>query len=200
MSRKLLLLGLLLLCASCAAFTPRDVGKANMLSLDAVETHPAATSKARLPLMIAYPAASPELDTYRIAVERADRREDYFAGSRWNEFLPSLVQQALKETLSRSGIFSHVEADENKMDTGYRLLTSITRFKAVYAKADSAPRIAIAMTFTLKKAHRAAIVKEFTMESSVQANENSIPAIAAGFNAAFGDIERQLVKKLSWRK
>lgn len=183
---------------ACSLTAPRDVGKANMFTLSAPE-HVQVFPRRNGILQVNYPSVPSELDTYRIAVATADGRQDYFARTRWSEFLPSLVQAALQDTLTRSQLFSYVDTDEGKSRETYVLTTEIQEFQAAYQSAGAPPLVTIRMVFRLSVANTGRVVKQFSTRHTAVASANQLPAIAAAFAKAFADSQTEVVQTLGAR-
>src|SRR4051812_45605120 len=102
-------------------FAPRDTGSAFMFALEPVEVTPAQDKAlAEKVLVVAQPTATAELDTYRIALKKGGQRWDYYAGARWSDFLPAVVQDDLTKTLAQAQLFKNVTTDGSGL-TGDRI-------------------------------------------------------------------------------
>jgi cholesterol transport system auxiliary component len=200
MRKFLLVYGVLLtgLIAACS-FEPRDTGSGFMFALEPVEAAaPPAADKTLVDkvLVIAQPTAIAELDTYRIALKKGAQRWDYYAGARWSDFLPAVVQDDLTKTLEQSGLFKNVTADESGL-TGDRILkVEIKKFQAEYAEG-AAPVIRIRLAVNLISRLERARLASFTISAEKAASGNTLSSIQAAFAAAFSDAERQAVTKLA---
>jgi cholesterol transport system auxiliary component len=186
------------LLASCT-FAPRDTGSGFMFALEPIEAAaPAATDKilADKILIVAQPTAVAELDTYRIALKKGGQRWDYYAGARWSDFLPAVVQDDLTKTLEQSGLFKNVTADESGL-TGDRILkVEIKKFQAEYAEG-AVPVIRVRLAVSLISRLERARLASFTVSAEKAASSNTLSSIQAAFAAAFSDAERQVVAKLA---
>lgn len=199
MKKFLASLSLLCVLASCSLTAPRDVGKANMFTLESPEGVHAGRTLAGV-LKIDYPSVPSDLDTYRIAVQTADGRQDYFAGARWNEFLPSVVQAALQDTLAKGQVFTYVETDEGNVANQYVLHTEVAECRAVYETAKAPPLVKIRMVFRLSLPASQKAILRFAVEKTAKAEGNSLLAIAKAFNVAFEAVAKDAVHKLSKAK
>jgi cholesterol transport system auxiliary component len=180
-----------LLLASCT-LTPKDTGRAYMFALPPVET--AAHARSGDSLTVALPLTSPELDTYRIALTRNGGRWDYYAGARWADFLPLMVQDSLTKTLADAKLFKSVSTDQSGADGEEILSAEIRTFQAEYEDKAAAPTIKIRLTVHLKKRG-----SSFEIKTEAKAAKDSLPAIQAAFATAFGEAQRQVVYKLGRR-
>jgi ABC-type uncharacterized transport system auxiliary subunit len=185
-----------MLLASCSVTTPRDVGNANKITLNTV-TLPASKAPAKYnSIQIEYPTASTELDTYRIAVTKTDGMDGYFEGTRWNEFLPAVVQAAIIESLSRNSAFAFVQSDEDNTRSNYVLHTAIEDFRAVYSTSAKPPIISMRLAFHVTSKLNSKRVKRFVISKAVPAKDNSLSSVTEAFNSAFHDLINDLAKKL----
>ncbi len=187
------LLGLLLI--GCTLTKPRDVGNAKMINLETPQLAAAGRVKHNAALKVEYPAAAPDLDTYRISVKRNDNSQDYFSGTRWSEFLPSLVQSVMVEAFAQSDAFARVNSDAVVSRGGYVLQTEIQEFSAVYAAKNVAPQVVIRIAFRLSPQDNPASARSFVLEERVQAQSNTLQSIAGAFREGFSDVLRRAVKK-----
>jgi cholesterol transport system auxiliary component len=105
----------------------------------------------RLPLALAVsrPRAAPALDTERIAVVRSDSRFDYYAGVRWSEPAPQMLQQLLVRGLAADGRFEVVVAAPSRVPADLLLDVELRRFEAVYAQDGAAPEVRVEMQVSL---------------------------------------------------
>ena len=181
---------------SCSLTSPRDVGKANMITLSPLNEVKQSNKKLSN-ITIAYPLVPSELDTYRIAVIRADKREDYFASVRWSEFLPAIIESNLKQTIANSKIFSQVQNDDKKSASDYILMTTVNDMKAIYYSDKKPPEIYINISFALKKGKNNLLIKEFNIQKTIGLSENNISSIARGFDKAFLLIQKELIEDIS---
>lgn len=190
--KRLVLIAMLFL-AGCGG--PRDVGRENMLTLPSLARQGKPAQQLGV-IMIVYPAAPSDLDTYRIAVLREDGRQDYIAGARWTDFLPEIMRTSLQDTLKNSGAFSFVEQDDGRIDAPYALHTQINKFTVSYAAPGKPPLIDVSLTFSLQHSDGTALAR-FTAERKVEATQNTMSAIAAAYNDAFLGVERELAHKVT---
>ncbi len=188
-------LALVIGLSSCSLTAPRDVGKANMITLSAPVTKSSGKHTLGV-LKVDYPSAPDDLNTYRIAVAKADGRQDYIASARWNEFLPSVLQSAITETLAKNSTFSYVESDEGTTAPNYLLHMDIEECRVVYGSTQQAPDAVIRIVFNVKSANSKKLLKTFTVEKRVTSENNTLTAISRAFNHAFADIATDMQKRL----
>ncbi len=187
-----------LIVSGCSLTAPRNVGKSDMVTLPSLSSAQMQTppQKKFAAIMVSYPTAPSDLDTFRIAVLRADGRQDYFSGTRWAAFLPSVVQSALQDTLLNSNAFSYVESDEGSIAGRYILNTEIHEFGAVYTSSSVPPSVILRVSFNLQHARNLKPLTEFTLEEKAQAQKNDKASIAAAYTEAFTALEQDIVKRI----
>ena len=192
--RVLILMAAITLIGACSFTTPRDVGNHNILTLSGLEGSHYSTRKHGV-LLVEFPQAAPELDTSRVSVLRADGRQDYFAATRWSDFLPVAVQSALIESIKNQSHFSYVEPEDGGTASRYILHTRINRFTATYSKGEPLPFIDVSMTFVVER-NQGLIVNTFTLDRIVKAHQNNTAAVAAAFIEGLHSVAGELVEKL----
>ena len=198
MRKILVLCGCFVLLASCALTTPKDTGRAFMFALPPIET--AAPAKAGGDsLTVALPTAAPELDTYRIALSREGKRWDYYAGARWADFLPLMVQDSLTKTLSDAKLFRTAASDMSGSRGEQILNVDIRAFQAEYEIGSKTPVIKISLMVYLRKQGEGTPAASFDINTEAKAAQDSLPAIQAAFATAFSEAQKQLVQKLGRR-
>jgi cholesterol transport system auxiliary component len=198
MRKILVLCGCFVLLASCALTTPKDVGRAFMFALPPIETA-AAHGRMNDNLTVALPTAAPELDTYRIALSREGKRWDYYAGARWADFLPLMVQDSLTKTLSDAKLFRTAVTDQSGSRGEKILNVDIRAFQAEYEIGSKTPVIKISLMVYLRKQGEGTPAASFDINTEAKAAQDSLPAIQAAFATAFSEAQKQLVQKLGRR-
>lgn len=94
-------------------------------------------------LIISRPRVQPGLDTYRIALTRADNELDYYALSRWGESLPEVLDAFVVQSLA--GSFATVTGvDRSVGPADFELLLTARHFEARYAEGSSGPVVRVA--------------------------------------------------------
>jgi ABC-type uncharacterized transport system auxiliary subunit len=193
---KWMVYALLSLLTACSVTTPRDVGNHNILTLTPLPAEGYVTKKHGA-LLLDYPTAVPELDTPRVSVIRADDRQDYFASTKWSDFLPVVTQSVLLESLRNQGYFAYAEPESSDITRSFLLRTRINQFTAIYAKADMPPVIHLSLSFELKRTGGRGGVTAFTITRSVPATRNTTSSVAAAFTQALQAVARELLWEIN---
>lgn len=191
-------LSVLLICSivfSCSLTSPREAGNNNMLRLDSIE-YTGKLGRRGGYMMVNFPKSHADLDTYRIAIKRNGTKRDYYAGARWAEFLPLMVQSSLISSIDNAKIFSSVVSDTTSLNSGYQLHTEIREFEADYTQRNAAPTVVIDIHFHLANTSGSTI-KHFATRHRVQAKNNDLDAVAHAFKQAFRLTQEEMVRKLA---
>jgi cholesterol transport system auxiliary component len=149
----------------------------------------------RLPLAVgvARPGAAPALDTDRVAVVQPDSRFDYFAGVRWSEPAPQMLQQQLVRALAADGRFEAVVATPSRVPADLLLDVELRRFEAVYAADRGPPEVKVELQVSLVDLRRAARLVSFGVSASATAGADRRAAVIAAFDQATAEAVRSVV-------
>ena len=194
MTRKICLILLSAFLTGCT-FAPRDTGNSFMFALQPAQAEQQARRNDSL--VVFMPTTSPELDTYRIALNGNGKRWDYYAGAKWSDFLPLLVQDSITKTLDETHLFKTVTTSDSGLTGDKILKTEIRAFQADYAAGRAAPVIKIRMTVSVLSRFERKPLASFTIKATQPAASNSLTAIQTAFSAAFNDAQRQLITQLA---
>lgn len=196
--RGVLVLIIVLFVGGCGVTTPQNLGNQYKFTLSAAKPK-AQAIPAFGSLVLGFPKADTELDTYRIALLRDDQKRDYFAGARWADFLPAIAQSTMVESLQNSGHFSAVTANYSNFSADYKLQGDIKLFHADYTRS-MPPTIAVKVHLNLVDLNTQQSIKSFSVIKERQAKSDTLSAIYKSFDSAFTaaqkDALRQVVKAL----
>ncbi len=190
--RLALLMALALACAGCASTLLGPSGEAP--EIYRLELAEAAGGAARLPLAlgVARPRAAVSLDTERIAVVQPDNRFDYFAGIRWSEPAPQMLQALIVRALQSDGRYEVVLAAPSRVPADLLLDLELRRFEAVYAAGGAAPSVRVEFQATLVDPPRARRVSSILASSEVAAADNRRDAVLDAYQRATAEAVQTL--------
>lgn len=190
-----LVIVLLLNLTACSIFSPRDFGDAQQFTLNAVDTPETLPTTKLGNIAVEFPQVASELNTYRVALLRSDNKRDYYAGARWADFLPAIVQSTLVKTLENSGHFLLVSADYTNTNMDYVLRSDIQLFQADYTTSNP-PTIVITIRFTLLNAQTQKIVTSQRIIQKVEAKQNSLSSIYSAYTSAFDAVQETMLDNI----
>jgi cholesterol transport system auxiliary component len=155
-----------------------------------------ATRTSPLGLTVARPRSAAALDSERIAVASGGNRFDYYAGVRWVEPAPQMLQQNLVAALARSGLFAGVFAAPARVPAELTLDVELRRFEAD-TTAGETPVVHVALQASLVDARRALRVATFTSAADVAAGSDKRAAIIAAFDRANAQVVDDVVARVA---
>lgn len=145
-------------------------------------------------LVIEVPTAPRGLDTDRIALRPAPTQLKYFAGSRWSDRAPKMVQTLLVESFENSDKIVAVGPQAVGLRSDYVLKTDLREFQAEYFKSETAPDIRVRLNLKLIKMPDARIVASQNFERVITAPGNNTANIVSSFDEALGKVLRRSVE------
>jgi len=180
---------------TACSLSPKDLGKSNMVALNPVNV--VLNKNAEVALVVAMPHATAELDTYRIAINKEDGNWDYYAGARWLDFLPLLVQDSIIKSLENSKLVKVVLSDQSSVLGGKVLKLEIREFNTLYKKGNKNPSVKIRIAVNVENRDDRSYFTSFEVKAEKQAKENRISSIQEAFRLAFKSVQKDLIYKLS---
>jgi cholesterol transport system auxiliary component len=162
-----------------------------------LDTPPVATAGTRLPLAltVARPRAAASLDTDRIAVTQPGLRFDHYAGLRWSEPAPQMLQSLLVGALQASGRYETVLSAPSRVPTDLLLDVELQRFEARYAAPGAPPLAHVQMQFTLVDARGGRRVASFVASAESPAAADRRGEVTAAFERATSEA---VVEAVAW--
>lgn len=189
--KKLLLLAACTCLAACATFE-RNVPEPRVYRLSPPPA-PAGTVL-DVNLLVLKPVVPPGLRSERIASVWPGNRVDYYAGARWSGELGGVVQGSLVQGIRGSGRVATVEADPGRFRSSHVLGIEIENFEADYG-AGTPPVARVVMTATLARYGDRRALASWAASGEVAATENTLTAVSAALDAAYGRAAGELVAR-----
>ncbi len=143
-------------------------------------------------LAVARPVASGLLDSPRIAVRPAGGDLQVYAGARWADRAPVLVQDALLAAFEDAGRLDAVVRQSSGARSDRVLLLDLRAFEARYGTA-AAPDAHIALQATLIDPRSRAVLAQRRFSVLHPAEDTGIEAVVRAFNAAMSHLGGELV-------
>jgi cholesterol transport system auxiliary component len=144
-------------------------------------------------LIVETPIAAAGLNTSRIALQRSPVTLEYYANANWTDVAPLMVQTLLIESFENSGKIVAVSRESTTLRADYVLKTELREFQAEYDAAGP-PRARVRINAKLARMPDRAIIGSHTVERTVRAEGNDLPAIAMAFDEALGGTMRRIVE------
>jgi cholesterol transport system auxiliary component len=183
------------LCAGCGGSMlasgnePPDVYRLDAPSL------PAGGDPLPLALAIARPRSASSLDTERVAVARPGGGFDYFAGMRWADAAPQMLQSLLVQMFTADGRFATTVAAPSRVPTDLLLDVELRRFEAVYPES-GAPRVRVELQATLVDSRKGVRLVSFLAAADAAAERNRQADVVAAFDLATSRALQSVVERV----
>jgi cholesterol transport system auxiliary component len=163
-------------------------------SFDLSAANPPVARSLRAPLRIAEPVAAIDLDSDRILVRTGPQEVATFAGAKWSERLPLLVQSRLIQTFQNANLMDQV-GRRVAAPGGYELDLDIRAFEL---EADqSRVKVDFAVKIVTRDGGRVVAAQVFTAEAPVASMTG--PAVTAAMDGALAEVMTQIVAFASAR-
>ena len=191
MIRMVVLLAAVAMCAGCvgsALESKREEPEVFRLTMP--ETTDAGSALPRA-LAVGRPRAPVSLDTERIAVAGPARRFDYYAGVRWAEPAPLMLQNLLVQALAADGRFATVVSVPSRVPSDYQLEIELRRFEAEN-DGQGPPVVRVAMQVTLLD-RRGTRLASFPVTASVTAEADRRADVMSAFDSATRQVISSIV-------
>lgn len=144
-------------------------------------------------LVIEEPVAAGGLDASRIALKPTSTRFDYFAGARWTERAPVMVQTLIIESFESSERIVSVGRQSIGLRSDFNLKLELREFQAEYAGPNSAPSVRVKINAKLVSQPRQKIIASRSFEQVRQADSDNMSVIVEQFDRALGRVMKDLV-------
>jgi cholesterol transport system auxiliary component len=148
-------------------------------------------------IVIALPYAPEGLEPRRIAVVRATNALDYLADGDWTDRTPAMIRAVLVEAFENSKSVAAVGPDSLDLRADFVIEGDLRHFEAVYDSSAGAPAgaptVMAALAVKLVKVPEHKILAQTLLIARAPAAVNATPQIVAAFNAAAGDLAKQVV-------
>lgn len=146
-------------------------------------------------LVVEEPASGRAIDTDRIALKPTPNEFKYFAGARWVDRAPKMIQTLLVQSFENSGKVVAVGRQAVGLRADYNLTGELRQFEAeLFAGAGSRPRVRVRLTAKVVKQPRTRIVGSKSIAASVEAESADTKAVIAAFEAALGQVLGETVE------
>src|SRR5262249_8872819 len=135
-------------------------------------------------LGVGRPVAGPGLDSSRIMLVQADRRMNFFSGSRWPAPTPEVIEALAVQTLRASGAWASVEGSGSPFPSDYLLHLHVQRFEAEYAEGANAPVVHVVLDAMVGRRAGREVVATFTVSGTAAAAANRLCEAVVAFEQA----------------
>lgn len=150
--------------------------------------------KIKLQLVVEEPSSARGIDSDRITLRPSPIKIKYFAGARWVDRAPRMVQILLVESFENTGKIVAVGRQSIGLRPDFSIKSDLREFQAEYFEAGGKPRIHVRLNVKLIKMPEARIVASRTFDQTEPASGKEITAIVQSFDDTLGKVMRQSVE------
>lgn len=187
MKRAWLVLVVLMVCAGCVGSALESSSEVAQLQLQ-VPALPRGGDAVPAIVVVARPRAPGSLNSDYVAVLLPDSRFDHYAGLRWSETAPGMVQHLVVAALEQDGRFAATAAAPSRVPADYLLDLELRGFQAEYAREQAQPVVRVRVQGSLLELRSNRRLSSFVAEAAVPAAEDRQGAVVAAFERATADV------------
>ncbi len=147
-----------------------------------------------LQLVVEEPSSARGIDTDRIALRPSPIEIKYFAGVRWVDRGPRMVQILLVESFENTGKIVSVGRQSIGLRPDFSVKSELREFQAEYSEAGGIPNIHVRLNVKLIKMPEARIVASRTFDQIEPSSGKEITAIVQSFDETLGKVLRGAVE------
>jgi cholesterol transport system auxiliary component len=179
--------------AACNGILPQ-APPSNLYALSPKTTFPPDLPRVNWQLVVEEPFAAGGLDTHRIAIMTNPYEIKYYAGARWAERAPRMVQTLLVESFENTGKIVAVGRQSIGLRSDFNLKSELREFQAELKEGGTTPEIRVALNAKLIGQPRQQIVASANFERRVRAKDGELLSVVAAFDEALGQVLRETVQ------
>jgi cholesterol transport system auxiliary component len=145
-------------------------------------------------LVVDQPTAAGGLDTDRIAVHPDSTEIKYYAGARWTDRAPDMVQTLMLESFENTGKIVAVGKQTIGLRSDFNLVSDLREFQAEYKPGSQIPSVRVQINVKIVKQPRQQIIASNNFERVVEAKSADIKDVVLAFDDALGKVLRRVVE------
>ncbi len=192
-SIKSLMAALLLIAvAGCSGLVPGSGPPADYYMLSPKSTFSDKIPEVGWQLVVEEPQASGVLSTQRIALTRKDMRIQYYAGARWTEAAPRMIQTLLVESFENTNKIVAVGRQAVTLRSDFNLKMELREFQAELGGPK--PKVRVRINSKIIKMPKRKIIASRTFERLIEAEDTSMDAVVRAFDKGLGKVLKRIVE------
>ncbi len=179
--------------SACTGLMPGSGPAPDLYTLSPKSSFDTALPEVSWQLVVEVPFASGGLATQSIALRSNALEMRYFAGARWIERAPRLVQTLLVESFENTGrIVAVGRAADLRSD--FNLKSELREFQAEYESEAAPPLIRVRLNAKIVQQPQREIIASENFEATARAAGTNMAGIITAFDEAFGKVLRRVVE------
>ena len=189
MNLQRLIMALSILLSGCGSILTSDQPADQIYWLepqDLASRSTVPTSASRLSVTL---TVIPGLDTDRILIKGPGPLMSHYAGARWADNLPDVIESLIESSLASTGLFSKAGGDSTESDIDLE----VREFFAVALSLGSAPTIRVQLAGMVECGAKSGVLDA---RAANIASDNRLSAIVVAFQRSLGVVLRELATQL----
>lgn len=178
---------------SACTLVPDGAPPPSLYNLTPLDMAPATPPVTASTFVVELPTAAGGLDTNRIAVRESALHLQYYAGARWVERAPEMVQTLVVTSMRDAGGVAAVARRSLSLHPDFRLRTEIEAFEAVYPGGDGPPDARVRIHAVLLEQPSQRVVATGDFAATRTAASPAVPEVIRAFDAAVHEVLDDLV-------
>ena len=184
----------LFLLTACSGVLPGGGPPPNLYTLTPKNTFDDQLPRVAWQLVVEEPSSAGGLQVQSIALRTRAIELQYFAGARWTERAPRMVQTLLVESFENSGKIVAVGRQAIGLRSDFNLKTELREFQAEYADPNRPPVVHVRLSARLIQQPRREIIASENFDARVEAASTGMEDIILAFEDALGKVIRRTVE------
>lgn len=145
-------------------------------------------------LVIEEPFATGAFDTNRIAVRSTEFEIRYYAGARWTDRAPKMVQSLLIESFENTGKIVSVGRQSVGLRSDFNLKSELREFELDLFRDPKSPSVRVRLNLKLIRQPREQIIASDSFQHIEHLPDSQIANVVDGFNEAINKVLKQVVE------
>jgi cholesterol transport system auxiliary component len=179
---------------ACSGMVPGGGPAPSLYTLSPKSTFDEGLPNVTWQLVVEKSTSSGSLATQRIALTHNPVQTEYFAGARWTENAPLLVQTLMVESFENTNKIVAVGRMAIGLRSDFNLKSDLREFQAEYREPGQPPTVRVRINAKLIKQPRRQIVASRTFERRVKAKGTDMHAVVRAFDKALGKVIKRVVQ------
>jgi ABC-type uncharacterized transport system auxiliary subunit len=136
--------------------------------------------------------AAPGLDTDRLLILESGARLNHYAGARWPDNIPEVIESLLRRTLESTGEYARVSGSQDSYSSEWQLDLEVHEIYTVASSVGGNVRLALSGYVNCLHTDNSV-----SLQSTVDFSDNRLGLIVAAHQQALHEVSRELIDRLS---
>lgn len=179
---------------ACAGLLDSNQPSDRTYWLEPLIVQDAVTDGAARPSLVVTVKAAPGLDTDRLLILESGARLNYYAGARWPDNVPEVLESLLRRTLESTGEYARVSGSRDSRSADWQLDLEVREFYAVAATYAGRSKVRMTLTGYVNCHYPNHMI---SLLVDVDLDDERLSLIVAAHERALHEVSMSLVSELS---